>query len=708
MRQLILVLSILSCKIAFGQVIVADSSEVKQQFCQHVGVLKLPPNANLLDEKNKGKFDFHNVETHNLGLSQDTFLLQLALTGQTPQDKEYILELLQPGMDYISFYRKVKNKWEPTIIKDSYKISQREVKSQNPAIKILLSSNRVDTVYMAVASGEQILTPFRLGTTASIEDISHSRDMFYGLFCGIMLALIMYNFFIYIRTKDPIYGLYIIYLCMIFLAQSNVQGYTIRYFDGILAPIETYIVYVLMAFSGITGLRFISKYLEVKKYAPKARIILNATIFVYALTLPISLTNHFNIAHQILLVTGSFIGPTVLYISYHCYKRGNSGALSLLLAWSVFFIGVLIFALKDFGVLPYNDWTHNTMTIGSAIEGILLSFGLADKINTLKREKEEAQIRELETLKRSEFRLEAEVRERTHQLYEAKEKIEAQFQHLQKSQRQLVESEKMAGLGQMTAGIAHELNNPINFVSSNVAPLQKDIEEILEILNDFKNLPHEPTSPEIEAVRAKFRQYDVPMLETEIKTLLSGIREGSSRASDIVSGLRIFARTDQEVFVDANINDCVEATLMLIKSTWKNEVNLNRVTDTDLPNIDCLPGKLNQVIVNLITNAVQATIDQHPNRQHRLVEVRTWHDDQQIYLSVSDNGPGIPEALQSKIFEPFFTTKKVGQGTGLGLSISKSIVEDHQGTLSITSTNGAGCAFVIALPIRKATRLRAA
>jgi signal transduction histidine kinase len=495
---------------------------------------------------------------------------------------------------------------------------------------------------------------------------------------------------------------------MIFFAQSNVQGYTIRFFDGLFAPVERYVVYVLMAFSGITGLRFISRYLEIDKYAPKAKIILKTTVVVYWCTIPIALTDNFNIAHQILLIVGSFIGPTILYISYYCYRRGNSGALSLLLAWSVFFVGVLIFALKDFGVLPYNDWTHNTMTIGSAIEGILLSFGLADKINVLKREKEEAQVRELGALKMSEVRLEAEVRERTHELYEAKEKIELQFQDLQKSQRQLVESEKMAGLGQMTAGIAHELNNPINFVSSNVAPLEKDIEEILEILTDFKNLPHEPTSPEIEAVRAKFRDYDVSMLETEIKTLLAGIREGSTRASDIVSGLRIFARTDQDVFVDANVNDCVDATLVLIKSTYKNEVNLTRQTDSALPNIDCLPGKLNQVLVNLIGNAVQATIESHTIRQDRKVDVRTWHDEEYIHLSVSDNGPGIPEELQSKIFEPFFTTKKVGQGTGLGLSISKSIIEDHHGTLEVESTVGQGCTFIITLPRKRAMRQQAA
>jgi signal transduction histidine kinase len=218
----------------------------------------------------------------------------------------------------------------------------------------------------------------------------------------------------------------------------------------------------------------------------------------------------------------------------------------------------------------------------------------------------------------------------------------------------------------------------------------------------------EPTSPELESIRTKIKNYDVPLLEAEIKMLLSGIKEGSSRASDIVSGLRIFARADQEVFVNANVNDCVNATLVLIKSTWKNEVTLLRSLDEQLPNIDCLPGKLNQVIVNLITNAVQASIEHHQERSKRQIEVQTSHDEDFVYLRVKDNGPGIPVALQNKIFEPFFTTKKVGQGTGLGLSISKSIVDDHEGSLKITSEIDCGTEFLVTLPRKKSTLAQAA
>jgi two-component system, NtrC family, sensor kinase len=707
MKKLFFCLFVLLTGQVSAQIIEIDSIKTLQQICSKVGFAKIERFK--IDESVENvQVDFSTAEVHNLGLSNDVFLLRLVLTSNSNIDKEYIVELVQPTLDSVLFYVSSEKNNLTTLICDNTPIQERIIKNQNPSIPISLNKNRLDTIYIQLKSGEQLLTPIRIGCSDAILQINHAKDTLFGVFFGIMFALILYNFFIYFRTKDPIYGFYIVYLLIIFITQSNVQGYTIWIFDGILSSVERHLVYSLTALSGITGLIFIYRYLEIPKYAPRTGIIFKVAIAWYALAMIFSYFNFFNIAYQSIIVVGSLIGPAILCISYLCYRHGNSGALSLLFAWTVFFIGVLIFALKDFGILPYNDWTQNTMTVGSAIEGILLSFGLADKINILKREKEEAQVRELETLKLSETRLEEQVRERTHELQEAKEHIEVQYHNLQRSQRQLIESEKMAGLGQMTAGIAHELNNPINFVSSNVDPLERDVEEVLEILNDVRSLPLEPTSPELESIRTKIKNYDVPLLEAEIKMLLSGIKEGSSRASDIVSGLRIFARADQEVFVNANVNDCVNATLVLIKSTWKNEVTLLRSLDEQLPNIDCLPGKLNQVIVNLITNAVQASIEHHQERSKRQIEVQTSHDEDFVYLRVKDNGPGIPVALQNKIFEPFFTTKKVGQGTGLGLSISKSIVDDHEGSLKITSEIDCGTEFLVTLPRKKSTLAQAA
>ncbi|MBL0314744.1 MAG: hypothetical protein IPP69_02830 [Flavobacteriales bacterium] len=301
------------------------------------------------------------------------------------------------------------------------------------------------------------------------------------------------------------------------------------------------------------------------------------------------------------------------------------------------------------------------------------------------------------------------VHERTAELEDAKERIQSQYDHLRLTQKQLVESEKLAGLGQMTAGIAHELNNPINFVTSNVGPLHRDIEDVVGLLNEYYQLPDEPTSDQIYDLKAKYKKTDIDFVQKEIHQLLQGIEEGSKRTAEIVRGLRIFARADKDTLVPANINECLQSTLVVMKSVTKGNVNLTKEIDPAMPFIECFPGKLNQVIANLIANAVQATKMPGRSTLDRQVFVKSWHDEKYVHVSVKDNGCGIEDAAKEKIFVPFYTTKSVGEGTGLGLSISMGIVEEHNGEIEVISTPGEGSEFIVHLPrARKGVSLSAA
>jgi hypothetical protein len=186
-------------RIAQGQVIVVDAVEPTQQICSQIGVLKLPESPDLNHPEKLGPFEYFNTQAHNLGLSKDTYLLKMILTSNAAENMQYTMELLQPGMDKCTFIRRSGNQWLFTQISDNTIIADRAIKNQNPSIEINLSKSRLDTVYLAVTSGEQILTPIRIGPKETIENISHTKDILYGVFCGIMLALILYNFFIYIR-----------------------------------------------------------------------------------------------------------------------------------------------------------------------------------------------------------------------------------------------------------------------------------------------------------------------------------------------------------------------------------------------------------------------------------------------------------------------------------------------------------------------------
>jgi signal transduction histidine kinase len=276
------------------------------------------------------------------------------------------------------------------------------------------------------------------------------------------------------------------------------------------------------------------------------------------------------------------------------------------------------------------------------------------------------------------------------------------------AQKQLVESEKMAGLGQMTAGIAHELNNPINFVNSNVGPLQRDIADVVAMLDEYCSLGPNATPQEIETLRQKCEELDIPFIRKEIDQLIKGIEEGSKRTAEIVKGLRIFARTDKDTLVSANINECILSTLVVMKGVTKGHVTLHKNLSASIPDLECYPGKLNQVIANLLSNAIHATRIPGRSSEQRDVWITSEHDDHFIRIKVKDNGCGIDTDEQEKIFVPFFTTKAVGEGTGLGLAIARGIMDEHHGTIEVQSQPGKGSEFTLHLPRNRNQESRSA
>jgi two-component system, NtrC family, sensor kinase len=397
----------------------------------------------------------------------------------------------------------------------------------------------------------------------------------------------------------------------------------------------------------------------------------------------------------------------LIVAAIYAIKKGYRQGKFFLIAWSFFLFGVTIFALKDFGLLPFNNFTNFALPVGSVVEILLLSFALADRINVLKQEKELSQqqaflaIQENEKLVREQnIQLERKVHERTVDLESRNNELNQALLDLRTTQKQLAESDKMASIGQMTAGIAHEMNNPINFVQSNVVPLKRDIDDILDLIADANALDVNDQLPaKIDALKKKYKEYDIDFVKEEVVQLLAGIEDGAKRTAEIVRGLRVFSRMDRNELVSADINECLYSTLVVMKNMTKAEVTLNVDLGDNIPKIDCYPGKLSQVFMNLVTNAVQATRIDGRQPKDRIINVKSFMRDNRICVTIEDNGTGIPEDLQQKIFEPFFTTKGVGEGTGLGLSIVAGIIGDHKGAISFESISGKGTTFLVTLPV---------
>jgi signal transduction histidine kinase len=269
------------------------------------------------------------------------------------------------------------------------------------------------------------------------------------------------------------------------------------------------------------------------------------------------------------------------------------------------------------------------------------------------------------------------------------------IEKMKSMQEQLINSDKMASLGQLTAGIAHEINNPINFVSSNISPLKRDLIELKELCKKYKGLHSSKTlEKDLEAIEAFTREIDPEFLYQEIETLIRGIEEGAGRTRQIVLGLRSFSRLDEDEFKEVDIHEGIESTLMLLRNKIKNRIEIKKNFGS-VPPVECIPGKLNQVLMNILNNASDAI------GEKGTITITTKRDKNNLVISIRDDGMGMKESVRRRVFEPFYTTKAIGQGTGLGLSISYGIIERHNGTLEVKSEPGKGSEFIITLPLKQ-------
>jgi len=263
---------------------------------------------------------------------------------------------------------------------------------------------------------------------------------------------------------------------------------------------------------------------------------------------------------------------------------------------------------------------------------------------------------------------------------------------LERIQAQLVHSEKMASLGQLAAGVAHELNNPAGFIFSNMTILPKYVARVEEILLSYEQVSLNDSDAErIEAVKSKT---DYENVLADLTSIAADSYNGAERIRDIVQNLRLFSRLDEAEFKQVDLHESIESTIRLLSKYYSSPLITLRRDYGNLPLINCYAGQLNQVWMNLLANAAQAIGDARGE-----VRIKTECDQETVSACVSDTGKGIAPEHLKKIFDPFFTTKPVGEGTGLGLSISHGIVARHRGTLTVESVLGEGTSFKVSLPV---------
>ncbi len=333
---------------------------------------------------------------------------------------------------------------------------------------------------------------------------------------------------------------------------------------------------------------------------------------------------------------------------------------------------------------------------------------------------ERSPIRELDSLSNSFNHMVGQLRELFAALEHNKEELEFRveertaeltntLEELQNTQAQVIQSERMSSLGHLVAGVAHEINNPVNFIHGNLTHVQSYTRDLLDFIQLCQQ--HHPSlAPEVEAAA---QEIDLEFLQEDLPKTLLSMEAGTSRIRQIVLSLRNFSRTDEAEFKPVDIHEGLDSTLLILQHRFKAGANRPEIKITkdyaELPLVECYAGPLNQVFMNVLVNAIDAIEEMGAKRDSQIeqhsgqITIRTaLIDSAWAEVTIADNGGGIPQQVQPHIFDPFFTTKPLGKGTGIGMSISyQIIVEKHQGKLSCCSTSGVGTEFSICIPLRQ-------
>ncbi len=635
--------------------------------------------------------------------------IQFELNNQT-KDSNYYLDLKYTNLSKISLYRITKDSLKKIDMQgNALPLSKTDNLSPNFVFQLRVPVHTSSRFMMEVESIHPIMLPAYFSNKDSLVLSDMRITIIVAFYCGIIGTMLLYNLFLFFSVRDKNYLIYSIYTFSLLLAQLTFAGYSYKYLWPTQLSLNKYAVVVTSGLSFVMATWYSYNFLQIKQFLPKARWIFNAIIIVFFISIILNLLGFSNLSYNILNYSGILSCILVLLSSIAVAKKGFTPAYLYLIAWSSLFMAVIFTALRNLNVIPYNNISASIIYFGSAIETILLSFALANKISVLRREKDDSQAQALLMLKQNEqlireqnSLLEMKIEERTFELKETNNNLQTTLKNLTDAQIQLVESEKMASLGQLTAGIAHEINNPINFVKSNVNPLQMDVQDLFELISEYQKLHgigKEEQPGMLQHIKTLENKLDPDFLKEEIESLIGGIEEGAERTAEIVRGLRNFSRLDESEMKEVNVYDNINSTLVLLRNTTPPYLKIRKHFEARAE-IECYPGKLNQVFMNILTNCIQAIKAKPVLNEEEYIDISATEVRECLRITISDTGIGMSDEVKRKIFDPFFTTKDVGEGTGLGMSIVFKIIEKHHGKIHVKSLPGEGATFIIDIPYR--------
>lgn len=554
-------------------------------------------------------------------------------------------------------------------------------------------NNGIDTVYLRVEGMFPMTLTLQAYSEKHINSKAHNDVMIFSLFIGVIVAILLYNLFLFFSTRELTYLFYVIYLGSMGLLIPFAEGNAM--FDF---PLFYEKITVVQSIQILANTFFVTEYFSLRRNYKKLYYSIWGGTSLLFFVLPV--INLFNwLDYLIIINMFQVLGPLfyvfILVLATYFLVKKYNGALFFVVGWSVLFSSVILFYLSINGFLPYNNLTANFPYIGVSIECLVFAFALGNRINKLKDENVKINKEKLEIVQKQNQVLDETVRKRTkelddqlkksndlnkellrtneelseknHVIYNQKEELETTMQNLKDAQSQLVQSEKMASLGILTAGIAHEINNPLNFISG--------AQQIL------KHLQKEETAF---------------LSNADFDMCVNHISEGLIRCQKIMKSLRQFNENHDGFTGRCTVSEIIDNCLVMLNNKLKNRVSVkieyalngNEIVRGNV-------GQLHQVFLNVLSNAAQAI------EGKGTITIATVVDDEILNIYITDTGGGIKKEHLKSIIDPFFTTKDPGKGVGLGLSIVYNIIKDHKGEITFESEEGKGTTVIVTLPLYK-------
>ena len=639
----------------------------------------IDPSGSLNFEEIRRSSEFKPLDssTLNLGITRAACWVRATLLNRT-QISDWVLEIAYPPLDYIDLFVEEAN---GSIVQaksgDRLPFDSRYVPFRNSNFRVDLPTDVPVQVWIRVETSSALQLPVELYTTLSYAERIADESFGFGLYYGLLLMVLAFNVVLALMTRDSIYVGYIGYLVSYLVFQLSLNGYLFAYILGDSPSIANALLLLSFFLAVVGALTFTRIFLELSTTLPSADRALKWASYACLSGTVAAIFLDYATLIGIAAPVGVVFPGLVLWAGIQVWRQGHKHARLFVVAWSCFLVACVIFGLRALGLLPANAFTLYAIQVGSTLEVLLLTVAIGDRITRLRTERDSAN----DALTDSYALLDEEMVRRD----KLRSEVNALREEVARTSNQLISADKLATLGTVLAGIAHDIANPSSLILTRSIQLRKlsdDTEGFLEtLLGDVDD-------PQSQEVKREFSS-----LFERARHLAQEVELAAMQINSINSAIRNQAREDDwlpEVKLDEVVDEC-----LVILSLSFTDIEVRR-EQSDQVTLTCSRSRLGQVVMNLLKNAADSI---HSVAEQGVVKVTTAYQGNEVLLRIEDSGPGFEFSDTQKIFDVFYTTKEVGKGTGLGLPIVARVVDEHGGTIDVsTSTELGGASFAISLP----------